>query len=147
MALFEETWPLDDATRDALGQAIADYERDPSNKEGFDRFRQGNLERLGAERGEAFNALFFAAPYLPVAEDFAARCAAQGEAPSPATLTAIAITLRRLPDPEYTAAPRRPDGTLVAEELAMTEAAKVLTPGQLRIFKEVWAEKPYPFKR
>lgn len=153
-ALFFQATPVDDATRSNLLQAISKYEnailQDPMvslpENEAYKNFKQEVCDALGAERGHYFIKLRADSLFVPIAEDLAARCAADGDPTPPSAIAAITMTLaENLHDPLY---PRpllmRPDGVPLSEYQAYKDAAKVLTPRQMNVFKQLWAEHPYP---
>ena len=110
--------------------------------EALSRFHQAVVDILGPDQGQNFLALNRASQFVPLAEEFAARCAALGEPLAPAAVGAAAIIFsKNLSNPAY---PVRPGASSTLEEEAMKEARKSLSAAQLEAFRKMWAERPYP---
>lgn len=101
---------------------------------------------LGEEAGRHFIDSYRAAQMVPIAEDFAARCAAAGAPIGPAVANRLAITFAvTLVSPEVLPKlTRYPDGSIVFDRIALRRAAAVLNPTQLALFERFLAERPYP---
>jgi hypothetical protein len=162
--LFFKAEKLDEGTREQIVQLVEDrnHESYEIGKDGFfqgmseeeitrlraevaNRYREKLIDIIGEEQIARYFKLESATLFAPIAEDLAARCEAQGEPLAPAVVVDIALNLsKNLPHPRAPAAPVLPNGVPVNEFMAFKEAAKVLTPGQLLVFKKLWAERPYP---
>ncbi len=163
--LFFKTVPLEATMRDnlvarlaRLYQANADL-LDASRAQGLSHadasklraeltkgYQTDVIAQLGDQQGRYFLELTGAARFVPIAEDFAARCAAQGEPLSLSTLAAVAINLsKNIQDPSLPqSTAKAPHGLPFMESEAIKAATPILTPQQLEIFKTLWSEHPYP---
>ncbi len=165
--LFSKVVPIDEDTRDKLIAAEVDInltnadavqiaaashlsQADLQKIRGpeFDDYRQTIIDLLGPENGPTFISLYDATGlnFGAIADDFAGRVAAAGEPLTAAAQVSVTINLmNNLRDPAYPSPPVvLPNGVPVSEQLAYDSAAKVLSPTQLTIFKQLWAEHPYP---
>jgi hypothetical protein len=131
-----------DITELSRAQGLSDAEINKLRDEAFKKYREKIAEVLGPEQGNYFITLENSAMFGPIAENFADRCAAQGEALTPAAMAAIRINLaENLRSPRINTPPRTFESI---QNQAFNSAAKVLTAGQLEVFKQLWSERPFP---
>lgn len=159
--LFFQISPVDAAKQDELVRIAADHyleDRDVRRvgreqgltmadisalrHETLHRFDQAVIDSLGPEQGQNFIALYGASQFVPLAEEFAARCAALGEPLPPTAVGATAIIFsKKLSNPAF---PFTPAVLSTLDEEAMKEARKTLSAVQLEAFRKMLAERPYP---
>jgi len=122
----------------------------PQRAEASARYQKQISELLGPDGVEALNQFGYMQPFVPIAQDFASRCASQGTPLTAAnTMTVASIFSQNLVDPSYTpptqaTAQNLPQYLQGREAAAFAQAEKVLTPRQMEIFKRMWAEHPWP---
>ena len=102
-------------------------------------------ELLGAENSSAIVDFRNSIPYRPIAEETAARAAVAGVSLSPAVVDELASALKKLALPVYISSTPVSQTQYAAvtarDNQAIAAAEKILTPGQLAVFKIAMAER------
>jgi len=113
------------------------------------QYNQQVTDVLGGDGIRDLNQFGYTQQFVPLAQDFAARCAAQGVPISPNVVTSLAQNFsQNLTDPNYAppdeaAARRNSEFQVKHDALALEQASRVLTPQQLELFKQLLAEHPW----
>lgn len=102
-------------------------------------------EALGTQTGGELIEYRNSFPFVPIAQQFAARCASAGAPLSDEAVSSIAIVISKYNVTASPSASPREVETLRAayDPKAFTHASTILTPSQLEMFKQFWTEHPW----